>query len=154
MELSISKSFSELPKPWNGFLVTSNITYTDTEAEISNNNVYSRTISLPHQSDLVANLALGYETSKFSIRLATNYKSKYLTEINDMENHAEDIYVDGHLSMDLLARYYFTENFQVFFQGVNLNDEPYYAYQGEKRFNAQFEEYGTNYRLGVSISRF
>lgn len=154
VELSISKSFSELPKPWNGFMVTSNITYTDTEADISNSNIYSRKISLPHQSDLVANLALGYETSKFSIRLASNYKSKYLSEVNDIENPAEDIYVDSHLSVDLLARYYLTENFQVFFQGVNLNDESYYAYQGEKKLNAQYEEYGTNYRLGISISSF
>ena len=114
----------------------------------------TRELPLPSQSDFSGNLSVGWENSKFSVRLASNYKSEYLLEISDPEDASEDAYVDTHLSLDLLMRWYATEHIQIFLQGVNLSDEPYYVYFGNKTRNHQYEEYGPAYRLGVSLSNF
>jgi TonB-dependent receptor len=157
LELAASKQFSELPAPWNGILLSANTTWTDSDAQISfldDDQFLTRSIAMPSQSDFSGNLALGYEGEKLNLRLAANYKSEYLLEVTDPEDALGDIWVDSQLSLDFLARWNFNESLQVFFQGVNLGDEPYYAYIGEKRYNAQYEEYGASYRLGVSLSHF
>ena len=40
------------------------------------------------------------------------------------------------------------------FEAININDEPFYAYTGKERFNAQYEEYGPTYKLGLSLKHF
>ena len=157
LELAASKQFSELPSPWNGLLVGANATWTDSTAKIGfldEEQLLTRELPLPSQSDFSGNLSVGWENSKFSVRLASNYKSEYLLEISDPEDASEDAYVDTHLSLDLLMRWYATEHIQIFLQGVNLSDEPYYVYFGNKARNHQYEEYGPAYRLGVSLSNF
>ena len=38
---------------------------------------------------------------------------------------------------------------QVYFDANNLTDEPYYAYFGERAYNAQYETYGRTFALGI-----
>lgn len=157
LELAASKKFNELPAPWNGLLLSANGTWSDSDAEIEylDDDVFNqRDIPMPSQSEFTGNLALGYEISRFSARIAANYKSDYLLEITDASDEIGDVYVDSQLSLDLLARWNITKYAQVFVQAVNLGDEPYYVYINKKRYNNQYEEYGPTYRLGVSFSRF
>ena len=157
LELAANKQFFELPEPWNGFFVGANLTWTDSEAEIDfleDGVLATRQITLPSQSDYTGNFTLGWENTQFSFRLAANYKSEYLFEINSPDDAAQDVYVDAHTALDLLARWFVTENLQVFFQGVNIGDEPFYAYLGDTQFNNQYEEYGPSYRFGVSLTNF
>jgi len=157
LELAASKQFSELPAPWNGLLVNANATWSDSEATIDyydDADLLERDLVMPSQSDFSGNLALGYENKHFSARIAANYKSEYLLEVTDPEDENGDVWVDTQLSLDFLARWNITKSTQVFFQAVNLGDEPYYVYIGDKGYNNQYEEYGPTYRLGVSFSRF
>jgi TonB-dependent receptor len=157
IELAASKQFSNLPEPWNGLLISANTTWTDSEARITyldDESFIARDLAMPSQSDFSGNLALGYEGEKLNLRIAANYKSEYLLEITDPEDAMGDIWVDSQLSLDFLARWNINDSLQVFFQGVNLVDEPYYAYIGNKRYNAQYEEYGATYRMGISLSHF
>lgn len=157
VELAANKQFSELPSVWKGFFVGANLTWTDSKAEIGyfdEGALQSRQVSLPSQSDYSANFTVGWENTAFSVRLAANYKSEYLYEVNSPDDATQDVYVDSHNSLDLLMRWYVSENLQIFFQGVNIDDEPFYSYLGDNRFNNQFEDYGPSYRIGVTLTNF
>ena len=159
LELAASKQFSQLPEPWSGFLVSANATWTRSDATIEylNDDIFEqRDIHLPSQSDFAGSFAIGYETEKFSVRLAANYKSDYLLEINDPSDALGDAWVDSQIGLDFLARWYASEKIQVFVQGVNLTDQGYYVYTGEdqKDYNYQYEEYGPSFRLGITITDF
>ena len=101
-------------------------------------------------SETVANLTVGWENERVSLRLAGNYKSGYLEEISSLDAPQEDRYVDDSLYLDFSARYYMTDQLQVNVEALNLTDEVYYAYIGKERFNAQYEEYGPTYKLGLT----
>jgi TonB-dependent receptor len=157
LELSFSRQFSELPGAWSGLLLGANATFTDSDAKISSSNgtsLESRDIPLPSQSDTTANLVLGYETNKMSLRLSGNYKSEYLVEVADPLDERYDVYESDHMQVDFTSHYFATPNLKISFEAINLNDEPYYAYTNSERFNFQYEEYDPTYKLGVTYTNF
>ena len=153
LELAFSKQFTELPAPWNGLIFSANATFTDSDAEIEIAGE-KREVRLPGQSDLTSNVMLGYETERFGVRLAANHKSDYLETIGVSDSDDEDIFEDDHTQIDLTANYYITDSMQVTFQGINLNDEPFYKFQKDEKYNAQYEEYGPTYKLGIVYTNF
>ncbi|KAA0696785.1 TonB-dependent receptor [Halopseudomonas laoshanensis] len=159
LELAYSQKFNWLPSPWNGLLLNANSTFTRSKARIDQFDQdlgaqRGRTISLPGQSDVTGNLTLGWENDKLSLRLSSNYKSDYLDEVGDVLDERYDYQVDDQLFIDFSASYFLTESLQVFFEAQNLTDESYYVYTGSRRFNAQYEEYGPTYKVGLTLSQF
>jgi TonB-dependent receptor len=155
LELAYSQSFkSLLPAPWNGLLLGANATLSNSNATIERFDAdvgapVSRRVSLPSQSNQLLNLVVGYETDVFSVRLATNHKSRYLLEVPDVLDASRDQYVDAQTQVDLSARYSPTKSLQLSFEALNLNDTPYYVYSGDRNRNAQWESYGRSYRLSL-----
>ena len=47
-----------------------------------------------------------------------------------------------------------TEQLKLSFEVANITDEPYYAYVNKERYNAQYEDYGPTYRVGISYTSF
>ena len=157
LELAYSQKFETLPAPFNGLLVAANMTFVQSEARIAtyeSDEKLSRTIDLPKQSDRTGNLTVGYEDEQLSLRLAANYKSDYLDEVGSLENDNEDIRQSSQTQVDFNASYKVSEQLKVRFKAANLTDEPYYTYQGKEKYNAQYEDYGPTYTLGVSFSSF
>lgn len=159
LELAYSRQLSELPAPFNGLLVGANMTLVDSEAEIESwdedaGALRRRDITLPSQSDLTGNLVLGYEYQALSLRLAANYTGEYLQEVSDPLDKRYDIYTDDHVQLDFTGHYFLTDELQLTFEAINITDEPFYAYTGKKRFNAQYEEYGPTYKLGLALKHF
>lgn len=157
LELAASQQFTSLPAPWNGLMAGANVTWSESDARIDylDDGAFARRdLILPGQSDVTGNLTVGYENRLFSLRLAANYKSEYLLEVTDAGSEQGDVWVDSQLSLDFLARWNATKGTQIFFQAVNLGDEPYYTYIGKASYNNQYEEYGPTYRLGISFSQF
>src|SRR5690606_42059063 len=113
-----------------------------------------RDIDLPSQSDVTGNLIIGYETNGFMLRLAANYKSDYLLEVSDVADERGDIHQASHTQLDLSSAYDLTNHLKLTFDISNLTDEPYYAYQHQEKYNAQYEEYGPTYRFGISYTGF
>ncbi len=146
-EVAFTRHFTELPAPFDGLLLSANATFSDSEAEIA---LRDGKIPMPGQSDLVANLILGYERGPLSMRLSTNYTGERLEELVEPDDPQFDRYQSEHFQVDFTAFYDLTESWQVQVELVNLNDEPYYAnFAKNDRFNAQYEEYGRTYTLGV-----
>ncbi|WP_295800488.1 TonB-dependent receptor [uncultured Microbulbifer sp.] len=146
-ELSWTRGFD------NGLLLRTNATFTDSEASLGLGADAERgdNIALPSQADLVANFIVGYERDALSLRLSTAYKGERLLEV-DLEDEAFDLYEDKHMQMDFSAKYRFENGVQVFFNAINLTDEPFYA--NRRGYNGQYEEYGPSYVLGVTYSSF
>ncbi len=55
---------------------------------------------------------------------------------------------------DFSAGYFLTPALQLTFQAQNLTDESFYVYSGRRDFNAQYEEYGPTYKLGLTFTHF
>ena len=150
LELAFSRKFGN-------FLTGANLTLSESEATIDGFNggdYRSRDIDLPLHSDTVANLTVGWENELVSLRLAGNYKSSYLEEISSLDEPERDRYVDDAFYLDFSAKYYVTDQLQVNFDALNLTDEVFYAYLGKERFNAQYEEYGPTFKLGLTWTGF
>ena len=159
LELAYSQQFEWLPAPWNGLLLSANGTFTRSDADIEQfnpdtGNMTSRSISLPGQSDTSGNLTLGWENDRMSLRVATNYQSDYLDEVGNVLDKRYDTHVDDQFFVDISAHYFLTKQLQVFVEAQNITDESYYAYTGDRSFNAQYEEYGPTYKVGLSLTHF
>jgi TonB-dependent receptor len=130
LELAWTKNFK------SGLYISANGTFVDANED------------LPNQADTIANLMLGYETNTFSARLSTSYKSE---SFQFVDNDAS-VFQDEHTQVDFTAKYYFSDTMQVYFNAINLTDEPLYLYHGLAAYNYQYEEYGSSFELGFTIN--
>ena len=151
LELSWTRQFSELPEPFDGLLMIANATFTDSEADLGlpDGAERSNDSKLTNQADTVANFVIGYEKYGLSLRLSTAFIDERIAEIN-LEDATNDLYEDTHNQVDFTARYDINDQFQVFFNAININEEPNYRYFGNGRYNAQYDEVGSSYVLGFS----
>ncbi|WP_165668203.1 TonB-dependent receptor [Metapseudomonas otitidis] len=159
LELAYSQKFDWLPAPWNGLLLGANATFSRSDASIegfdqASGRTLERDIDLPNQSDTVGNLMLGWENDTLSLRLSANYKSDYLYEVAPVGDRQHDLHVDAQTFVDFSARYFLTKELQLSFEAQNLTDEHYYVYTGSRSYNAQYEEYGPTYSLGLTFTHF
>ena len=147
LEFNYAQVLTFLPGALDGFLVGFNYTYTDAEGD-----VFGRTIPLPAASKHNYNASLGYEKGPISLRATAAYRGEYLDELgSDAE---EDRYVKSHMQIDLSAKYKLTDNLRVYAEFVNVNNEPYLAFQkGPNRDRLlQFETYSWTGKFGVKAT--
>ncbi|WP_256080424.1 TonB-dependent receptor [Massilia sp. YIM B04103] len=160
IELSWMQPLRMLPAPFNNLLIGANAAWTDSRADVARFDTkskarLSRSIALPGQSDRVMNLMLGYEQGPVSTRLALNYKSPYLLELgSDILSAGQDRMVDSQKQLDFSFSWQIDKRFQLTFEAANLNNEKYYVYQGSKNHNAQYEQYGRTYKIGLKAAIF
>lgn len=153
LELSFTQHFQ------NGLLLASNATLSRSKAQIAQRDADSgqlraRQISLPSQSDRTLNLSIGYEKGPLSLRLAGNYKSAYLLEVGDVLDADQDLQVAAQTQYDFSAHWQLSKRTQLSFEALNLRDEPYYVYAGRAERNAQYEQYGRSYKLGLKFALY
>ncbi len=141
IELAWVKSFD------NGLLLGANATLSDSEAITLLDGERYKT-SLPNQSDKVGNLTVGYENNLMSLRLTMTYKSENLEEIDGDMLRMED----DHQQLDFSGKFFVRENMQVYFNAINITNEPFYNYFDRRDRNAQYEEYGRTFELGFTWS--
>ena len=157
VELAWAKTFRGLPAPWNGLLVSANTTLSKSRARIEgfdDGELIGRDISLPNSSNRTLNLTLGYEAGPVSLRVASNYKSRYLLEVGSVGSADSDLYVDPQNQVDFSARYNISKQVQIVFEVLNLTDQDYYVYTGRRNLNAQHESYGRTVKLSAKIAAF
>lgn len=157
IELAWSRTWRELPAPWNGLVTSANATFTRSKARIGANDggmLVTRETPLPSQSDRAFNAVIGWESPSFGLRLAANHKSRYLLEVGNPLDAENDLYVDGQTQIDLSARWAMSKQTSLVFEALNLTDEPYFVYQARAGRNAQYETYGRSYRVALKLSFF
>ncbi len=160
VELAYTQALRHLPAPWNGLIVGANLSLNDAKATISRfdkdaGRTLAREIRMPGQSKQVVNLVLGYESGAVSTRLALNHKSPYLLEVGgDILDASKDNFVDSQRQLDFSFGYQLNKGLQLVFEGINLNKEKYYVYQGSEAYNTQYEQYGRTYKISLKATIF
>ncbi len=145
IELAAVKQFE------NGLFLSANGTYVDSEASFPGRDDKGM---LPRTPEWVWNGAIGWENRFLSVRLAATYRDISLQGFEELDDPAFDVYQDEHTQVDLSAKWNITDQLQLAFTANNLTDEPFYAYFGSRSYNAQYEEYGRTYALGIKYTPF
>ncbi|MGP1667158.1 MAG: TonB-dependent receptor domain-containing protein, partial [Rhodanobacter sp.] len=142
LELSWTQKFD------NGFLLNTNATLSHSKATLA---LREGSIPLPNQSKMLANLVLGYERGPLTLRLSHAWLGKRLIAMDDPADAAQDIYEQGHLQVDLSAKWRIAKGWRAYAEAVNLTNRPYSARYGSGGL-LQFEKYGRVYNVGVEAS--
>lgn len=145
LELNWEQQLGEWSGVLEGFLMGANATFLDTEFKIAERS--GETFMLPRASEEVFNLYFGYEGGRFSTRLSSNWRDKFLDEIGGSREF--DIYVADHNQWDLTFSYRIQPGLELVAEIGNITDEPLELYQGSKGNNLQLEEYGTTINVGI-----
>ncbi len=117
VELSLQTDFFFLPGFLSDMGVVANVTFIDSKTTYPN----GQTGPIWGMSDLTHNLTVYYETSKWGVRVSSNYRSDYPI---DQGGFRSTTYVDA------AAFYQLTDKIRLTVDGVNLTDEREIQYNG------------------------
>jgi TonB-dependent receptor len=145
-ELAFQRQLKCLAAPFDGLGFYGNYTYTTSEATLPD----SREAKFAGQPDNVFNVALSYEKAGFSAQLSLNYHDRFVLEYG--EDADSDLFVNKHLQLDFSGSYQIASQLKLFFEMVNLTNEPYRTYLGTEERPFQFEYYRPWTRLGLRYS--
>lgn len=150
VEVYYQQSFDNLPAPWDGFLISANAAFIDSEADLGAFRGGEK-IPLPRQSDTVGNLSIGYEKHRWSVRASLAYRDAYLDLLEDPTDSAADYYAREHTQLDFTVKYDLTDLLTIYLEHSNANDEPLSVVYGgsSSRFLRQYEVYGSTTALGI-----
>jgi TonB-dependent receptor len=127
-EVGYTQFFDSLPGWMSGFGVTGNFTFVDSSGGVntatdpySNTTVTGVKLPLEGLSRRSYNIAGIYEKGPISIRLAYNWRSRYLLTTSDAATHLPT-WADDYGQLDGSAFYRFDEHWQLGIQANNLTD--------------------------------
>ena len=145
LELNYVQDLGDLAGALQGFLVSANLTLTESEATLPD----GRDVRFLKQSDMIWNVALGYDRGPWDLRVSANYRGDYLDELVDANL---DRTTDDRLLVEASAKYDVNDNLQIYLEGKNLTDEPEYYYFGDERRLSQYDEFGTTVVFGARLT--
>ena len=79
------------------------------------------------------------------------HSSRYLDALEDHFNDtAFDNYRAGNTRWDFTASYRLNERLSIYFELLNITDEPFISYQGIPRYQTQHESYDWSSTMGLT----
>ena len=142
VEFNYVQSLEDLNPSLEGFLVSANLTLTDSESTLPD----GREVPFLNQADTVWNLALGYDKGPWDLRVSANFRSNNLDELIEEDL---DRTIDDRTLIEASAKYSITDNLQIYLEGKNLTDEPEYYFFGNDNRLMQYDEFGTSWIFGA-----
>jgi TonB-dependent receptor len=153
-EFAFEKAFIELPGFWSGLFVSGNFTIQDSDSEIP---LLRPGESLPliDQADRVANLSVGWENERFSVRVAANYRDE------QVDAYSSSPFLDEILgewfAYDVSLRWNIDDRWQLYVDAVNLDarkDPTRLRGDANGTFASDegVNDFGPSYALGVRYS--
>ncbi|MBC7933807.1 MAG: TonB-dependent receptor [Rhizobacter sp.] len=155
VEVAFQRKLNFLPGFLKNFSLYSNYTYTHSRANIQSRLAdgsqpeAKEKLRLPGQAMHVGNLALAFESKKLVVRLAANFNGSYLSEVGPSTE--EDLYVNSRMQLDINGSYAINQKFRLFAEFLNINNQPFEAYMGNKDVVVQREYYSFWGRLGLKF---
>jgi TonB-dependent receptor len=98
-----------------------------------------------------ANLVGLYERDGWNIRIAYNWRDKFLTNYNDEGNQSPQ-FVRPYYQIDLGISYEVTENIKISLDGINVTENDYEIVARTDGQLLRHDEYGARWMLGASYS--
>jgi TonB-dependent receptor len=96
-----------------------------------------------------ANLVLMYENFGFTVRLAYNWRDKFLAQTNVSGSNRNPIYVTEYDQIDLSIGYDFNDNLSVSLEGINLGGEDVIWHARSAKQVYRLEDQMPRYALGA-----
>ncbi|MDP7591748.1 MAG: TonB-dependent receptor [Litorilituus sp.] len=155
-ELAVQHLFGE-----TGFGIGANATFVDGDVEFDVEDItkVDSVADLEPQTPLTglsdsANLQVFYEKDGLSVKVTYAWRDSYLIGVGQGQgsSDAPPQFAKEFGQVDMSVNYDIDENFTVFFEGLNLNNETEQAYG---RYEEKFlfaRQYGSRYTLGVRYS--
>lgn len=109
-------------------------------------------LDLPGSAGHLFNASLSFETAKLVFRASVNYSSDYMDEVGG--DSFSDRYYDAQTFLDLNGSYAFTPNWRLFFEAINVTNQPLRYYQGVRSQTMQAEFYNARFNFGVKLDMF
>ncbi|GGY26276.1 TonB-dependent receptor [Pseudoduganella albidiflava] len=152
LEIGYQGFFTNLPGYWKGLGLQANFTYVHSKAP---GPLEGQQTALENLSKQSYNIVGMYDWNDFALRLAYNYRGKYLagTENYYVNNGATmsqtPAYMNGYGLVDAYASYQLTKNLKVAFEVSNLTRKSRSSYYGVT--GTQFGRYADDRRFGLSL---
>ncbi|MEM7664142.1 MAG: TonB-dependent receptor [Pseudomonadota bacterium] len=154
LEINFLGQATFLPEPFDGFGVSGNATFLDSEffAPTANGG-QGETLAIPGTSELIYNASIFYEKFGLSARLAYQYRDEWLTTTE--AGPGEPLFWGETERVDAKIQYELPFEFGggttvVFAEANNLSDFKDERYVGEPQFADQIEGYGRFFMFGIS----
>lgn len=124
IEAGYTQFFDFLPGPFSGLGVQANYTYVDSKVELKPGSL----IPLPKLSKNSYNLIALYEKGPIQARVAYNWRSSYLDQINGSGVFGANQYAAPYSSLDASVSYQINKVFTLSADAVNLKNSMYHTY--------------------------
>ncbi|HAK93229.1 MAG TPA: TonB-dependent receptor [Massilia timonae] len=152
LEFAASTPLDMIHPMLDGFGITANASFTNSEISIVDQRFGSLAIPLPGLSKRVFNVTAYYEKDGFSARVSQRYRSDFVGEIGGIGGATELTYVKADKVVDLQLGYDFKqiEGLSVLFQVNNLTDTAFRSYAGTEDRPRGYSKYGRQMLLGLN----
>jgi len=148
-EFAAQSTLDFLPGPWSNLGAAVNYTYVSSDIDRAAGSGASD-CDYNGLSENSLNVSGFYEDERIQVRLAYNYRDEFLARC--FSDFSEPRERESFGQLDLSASYLVTDQVQVFFEAINLNDEESRDFS---RFRNRFLSYsstGPRYLLGARVS--
>ncbi|RYE68087.1 MAG: TonB-dependent receptor, partial [Oxalobacteraceae bacterium] len=152
LEFAASTPLDMIHPMLDGFGITANASFTNSEISILDQRFGNVAIPLPGLSKRVFNFTAYYEKDGFSARISQRYRSDYVGEIGGIGGATELTYVKADKVVDLQLGYDFkqVEGLSVLFQVNNLTDTAFRSYAGTEDRPRGYAKYGRQMLFGLN----
>lgn len=145
-EVAFQRTFDTLPAPFDGLGAQANYTYVSSDIQRADGSGASdcdyNGLS-PHS----LNLSGFYEKDGIQFRLAYNYRDEFLVQC--FSDQSEPRQRESYGQLDFSAAYDLNDNFQVYFEGINLLDEDTRDFSRFPNRILDYFDTGARFSLGV-----
>ncbi|WP_157994343.1 TonB-dependent receptor [Peristeroidobacter agariperforans] len=149
LEFQYQQPFSFLPGAWSNFGFIGNYTYIESSVKYGvDPNGHGIRNDLLNLSRNTYNLTLYYETQKFSARVSSAFRGKYLTAFPGGNGTTEEGVNDA-TNIDASVSYNVTDTLTVSLEGINLTDEYTDSYVDQDNLVSRYRHTGRELLLGV-----
>jgi len=145
LEASFQYTFDFLPAPWDGSGFSANYTKVDSSVKFDPS-LSTQVFNVEGLSDS-ANLVAFFETEKFQIRAAYNWRDTFLLRTFGAQGQPES--VNDYGQVDLTTSYQLTDELTAYVNVLNLTDETQRSYQGYNDRLLAIEDTGRRITFGV-----
>ena len=163
LEFELQSHFWYLPKPFDGLVLNTNISFIDTETEYPQyvetggtppwyrdkvNSLIYREYRMQNQPATVGNISVGYDKGGFSGRLSFYYQGNTLSYV-DPVFIIQDRYKDDIQRWDLKLKQKLTRQIDLFFDLNNFTNDPDVIQYNVTDYIQQKENYGLQSSLSI-----
>ncbi|MEJ0087212.1 MAG: TonB-dependent receptor [Pseudomonadota bacterium] len=145
VEVLYQQPFTFLPAPFDGFGVVATYSFIDSNTPVEDRN--GNALTLPGLSKNNVNLVAYYEKGPASIRLAYNWRDRYLQGIGPSDT---GVFFDEYKDFAATARWEFSKSLSVTLEGINLLDSQLRTYNAFPEALRTNTEYGRIFKFTVA----